>query len=174
MYIWLWFFFFFLLLTPIDSPDSASGKESTCQCWRHKRLEFDPWVQKIPLEKAMATHSSVLAWRISWTEEPGRLYSPWGHQVHGDSTFTFTLKRKHSSTNFFINKGTPFICNELSSTISSFQNFELLCHLGFSDLIVCFLPRCLKTPLVNLPVTNCWLTESDLTPLSPCLDICQL
>ena len=28
-----------------------------------------------PLEKGMATHSSVLAWRISWTEEPGRLQS---------------------------------------------------------------------------------------------------
>ena len=26
-----------------------------------------------PLEKEMATHSSILAWRISWTEEPGRL-----------------------------------------------------------------------------------------------------
>ena len=28
-----------------------------------------------PLEKGMATHSSILAWRISWTEEPGRLQS---------------------------------------------------------------------------------------------------
>ena len=26
-----------------------------------------------PLEKGMATHSSILAWRIPWTEEPGRL-----------------------------------------------------------------------------------------------------
>ena len=29
------------------------------------------------LEKGMATHSSILAWRIPWTEEPG-VYSPWG------------------------------------------------------------------------------------------------
>ena len=28
-----------------------------------------------PLEKGMATHSSVLAWRIPWTEKPGRLQS---------------------------------------------------------------------------------------------------
>ena len=27
------------------------------------------------LEKGMATHSSILAWRVSWTEEPGRLWS---------------------------------------------------------------------------------------------------
>ena len=29
------------------------------------------------LEKGMATHSSILVWRIPWTEEPG-VYSPWG------------------------------------------------------------------------------------------------
>ena len=33
--------------------------------------------QEDPLEKEMATHSSTLAWKILWTEEPGRL-SPWG------------------------------------------------------------------------------------------------
>ena len=32
------------------------------------------------VEKEMATHSSVLAWKIPWMEEPGRLYSPWGHE----------------------------------------------------------------------------------------------
>ena len=33
-----------------------------------------------PLEEGMATHSSVLAWRIPRREEPGGGYSPWGHQ----------------------------------------------------------------------------------------------
>ena len=28
----------------------------------------------------MATHSSILVWKIPWIEEPGRLYSPWGHK----------------------------------------------------------------------------------------------
>ena len=31
-----------------------------------------------PLDKGMATHSSILAWRTPWTEEPGGLCSPWG------------------------------------------------------------------------------------------------
>ena len=35
------------------------------------RVGFDPWVEKIPLEKEMATHSSILAWRIPWTKESG-------------------------------------------------------------------------------------------------------
>ena len=41
----------------------------------------ETWVQSLglenPLEKGMTTHSSILAWRIPWTEEPGRL------QFHG-------------------------------------------------------------------------------------------
>ena len=39
----------------------------------------ETWVQSLgqedPLEKEMATHSSILAWKIPWTEEPGRLQS---------------------------------------------------------------------------------------------------
>ena len=42
----------------------------------------ESWVQSLgwedPLEKGMATHSSILVWRIPWTEEPGGL-----HTVHG-------------------------------------------------------------------------------------------
>ena len=40
----------------------------------------ETWVRSLgwedPLEKGTATHSSILAWRIPWTEEPGRLHSP--------------------------------------------------------------------------------------------------
>ena len=41
------------------------------------------WVQspgrEEPLEKEMATHSNILVWEISWTEESSG-YSPWGHE----------------------------------------------------------------------------------------------
>ena len=44
---------------------------------------WETWVRSLgwegPLEKGMATHSSILAWKIPWTEEPGS-YSPWGRQ----------------------------------------------------------------------------------------------
>ena len=32
------------------------------------------------LEEELAIHSSILAWKIPWIEEPGRPYSPWGHK----------------------------------------------------------------------------------------------
>ena len=41
----------------------------------------ETWVQSLgqedPLEKEMEIHSSILAWKIPWTEEPG---GPWGHK----------------------------------------------------------------------------------------------
>ena len=54
-------------------PGGASGRESACQCRRHRRGGFGPWVRKIPWR--VAAHSRILAWRILWTKEPGRLQS---------------------------------------------------------------------------------------------------
>ena len=39
-----------------------------------------------PLEKEAATHSSILTWKIPWTEEPGGLHSPWGSQKESEVT----------------------------------------------------------------------------------------
>ena len=62
-------------------PGGASCKEPTCQepITPHRRQMWDMWVQSLgqedPLEQEMATHSSILAWRIPRTEEPGGLQS---------------------------------------------------------------------------------------------------
>ena len=61
----------------------------------------ETWVQSLgwedPLEKEMATQSSILAWRIPWTEEPGELYTPWGSK-ESDMTeqlhFTYSKQNK--------------------------------------------------------------------------------
>ena len=44
-----------------------------------------------PLEKGMATHSSILAWGIPWIEELGGLYSPWGHKESGTTEQLISL-----------------------------------------------------------------------------------
>ena len=55
-----------------------------------KRLSTirETWVRALgredPLEKEMATHSSILAWRIPWTEEPGGLQSMGSQRVGHD------------------------------------------------------------------------------------------
>ena len=58
-------------LTPLGFPGGASSKEPACQC----RLDMRDLGWEGPLVQGMATHSSILAWRIPWTEEPGRLQS---------------------------------------------------------------------------------------------------
>ena len=59
--------------TPHGSNGKESGKESVCSAGD---LGSIPGLGR-SLEKEMTTHSSILAWRIPWTEEPG------GLQVHG-------------------------------------------------------------------------------------------
>ena len=73
-------------------PGSSSGKEFACQCWRHKRIRFNPWVEKIP-------------WRREWQFTPAFLpgeshgqrslagYSPRGHKDL-DTTKQFSRQRK--------------------------------------------------------------------------------
>ena len=47
------------------------------------------------LEKGMATHSSILAWKIPWVQEPVAGYSPWGHKESRLRDFTFFLFLAH-------------------------------------------------------------------------------
>ena len=59
-----------------EFPSSSVGKESACSAGHLG--------QEDPLEKEMATHCSILAWRIPWTEEPG------GHQSLGSQESDIT------------------------------------------------------------------------------------
>ena len=62
-------------------PGGSDGKETACSAGD---LGLMPGLQEDPLEKERATHSSVLAWRIPWTDEPGD-HSLWserlGHEI---------------------------------------------------------------------------------------------
>ena len=51
-------------------PSKLSGKELASQ---YRRCRFNPWEGS--LEKEMETHSSILAWKITWTEDDGRIQS---------------------------------------------------------------------------------------------------
>ena len=49
--------------------------------------------REVPLEKAMATHSDILAWRIPWTEEPGGLQSMDHKELDTTERLTLLLSR---------------------------------------------------------------------------------
>ena len=67
------------------------------------------------LEKGMATHSSIPAWKIPWMEESGRLYSPWGRKESD------TTERLHFPFHFSPQDGFSSVRQE--STSSSGPNF---------------------------------------------------
>ena len=60
-------------------PPQYSWTSLVAQMVKNLPAMRETWVRSLvwedPLEKGMATHSSILAWRIPWTEEPGRLQS---------------------------------------------------------------------------------------------------
>ena len=51
-----------------DQNRISEGLHTEC-----RRCGLNSWVRRIPLEKEMATHSSIVAWTILWTKEPGEL-----------------------------------------------------------------------------------------------------
>ena len=71
-------------------PGSSDGKESACNAGDPGSI---PGSARSP-EKGMATHSSILAWRIPWTEKPGGLQTM-GSQTVGHDGMT---KRTHSAS----------------------------------------------------------------------------
>ena len=74
------------------SPGGSVGKESACSAGN-----LGSWVGKIPLKEGIATHSSILAWRIPWTEGPGGLQSMGLQRVRYDWV---TNTHTHTHTHF--------------------------------------------------------------------------
>ena len=62
---------FIALTMYLELPCDSDSKEYTCNAGDLVQ-SLDP---EDSLEKGMATHSSILAWRVPWTEEPGRIQS---------------------------------------------------------------------------------------------------
>ena len=99
----------------------------------------ETWVPSLgwedPLEKGMATHSSILAWRIPWTEEPGGLQSMGSQRVRHDWVI--------STTNF------------------TFQQYQNLCSL--TPWCIYFCSRCWEPP--RAAAYYVWLCVPDCSHL---------
>ena len=69
----------------ISGSSAFSGASLVAQSVKHLPAVWDTWVQFLgredPLEKEMATHSSILAWKIPWIENPGGLQSMGSQRV---------------------------------------------------------------------------------------------
>ena len=77
-------------------PGGANGKVPACQCRGHRNTGSISVSGRSPGEEGMATHSSVLAWRIPWTEEPG------GPQSIGLQSETQLSDLPHTCTYIYI------------------------------------------------------------------------
>ena len=77
-------------LMPLENMPGSRVSFPCGSVVKHSPVSQEPqemWVQSLgqeyPLEEGMATHSSILAWRVPWTEEAGG-YGPWDRRVGRD------------------------------------------------------------------------------------------
>ena len=83
-----------VLMTCVFTPLLTDTAPSVAQRVKHLPAMRETWVRslgrEVPLQKDMATHSSILAWRIPWMEEPGRLESMGLQESDTTEQFHFT------------------------------------------------------------------------------------
>ena len=97
------FFFFFggITMQHMDLPHQGQNSCSLAQTVKNlpalQETQVPSLGQDYPLEQGLATHSSILAWQIPLTEEPGGLQSM-GSQIVGHDRATFTFVLTHQST----------------------------------------------------------------------------
>ena len=70
-------------------PRWHSGKESACQCRRHRRCEFNSWVEKIPWRRKWQPTPVFLPGKFHRQRSLGS-YRPWGHRIQNDWAHTHT------------------------------------------------------------------------------------
>ena len=71
----------------VGFPGGSNSEESACSTGNTEDEDSIPGLERSP-EEGMATHSSILAWRIPWTEEPSRLQSMGSQRVKNDEQLT--------------------------------------------------------------------------------------
>ena len=90
----------------------------------------ETWVRPLDredsLEKEMATHSSTLAWKIPWMEEPGASYCPWGHK-ESDTTEWFHI----------FPPSTPHLIRNIFTHTHTYIHFKYLVLWTLTNLYTC-------------------------------------
>ena len=100
-------------LCELDVSICILGFPGTLVAQRVKHLPAmqETWVRSLsqedPLEKEMATHSSTLAWKIPWTEKPGRLQSMGSQRVEHNWATSLTPLGSSASEDSACNAGNP-------------------------------------------------------------------
>ena len=111
-----------------------------------------------PLEKEMATHSSTLAWKIPWTEEPGRLQSVGSQRVEHDWVTSLTLCAK--SLQSCLTFCDPMDCSPPGSSVHGILQARILEWVAVPSSGEFSWPRdWTLVSYVWYPYTKCWVVK---------------
>ena len=138
-----------------------AGASLVAQRLKHLPAMQEIWVQSLgrenPLEKEMATHSSMLAWRIPWTGEPGRLQSTGSQRVGHDWATSLALSLPFIWTTREANKmafhPTHWISNRFWLVLAKF--IKLLTVYACLSRCVCVSSGAVREELLMMKVKRC-------------------
>ena len=112
--------------TLLDSTSWLYYLSLVAQLVKNPPAVWETWAwsqgQENPLEKETATLSSILAWRIPWTEEPGGLYSPWGYRESDTMHHVTFLKNPHVAVGTCLDPCSVLKCHRWSVLSSSWYH----------------------------------------------------
>ena len=141
--------------------------KNSCQCRRHKRNRFDPWVRKTPLEEEMATHSSILAWTIPRTEEPGGWQSMGSQRVGHDWVTEHTYCTEGPSFEFYrrdLKKNKP-VSKSQNQSIGFYMHYWTYFFANLNEK-----PTSIKSYIFKIVDSKPgWITDRQLAGLSSVL-----
>ena len=112
-----------------------------------------------PLEEEMATHSSILAWRIPWREKPGRLQSTGSQRVRHDWSY---LAHMHIHTHIREKEIKSNLWRAWTSTTSTFNRWECCKVLEQGKF-------CIFSELLYIIAQLCWVLRLHLSIFPHCL-----
>ena len=120
-------------------PGSSAGKESTCQCRRHKRHGFNLWLRKILWSRKWQPNLEFLPGKIPWTEESGRVQSM-GSQIvrHNWACIGMHAHMHRFTFQPAVHKDSLFstsllaLVNSLSFVNSHSNRWEVISYFGFN------------------------------------------
>ena len=125
-----------------------------------QEIQFWSLCWEDPLEEEMATHSSILAWRIPWTEEPGRLWSKGSQRVgHYWSDFKHKHEPRSGTQAYLFSKlqsPSPLCCWKI------LRNHSWNMGTNITGFVACELHWCIQNPLASTLWTDGSLSKVNL------------
>ena len=147
--------FFHKLWCSLGFSDGASGKEPTCQCRRHKRRGFDPWIGKTPWRRAwqpipvflLGESHGQTSWQLQCMGSQSQTWLKWLGKAHKALEYAFITPSPTTTNQVIFDASGPWV-------VSLRNCLRLIVKFNFTQGIYTYLNHIRNTKYLELPMNN--------------------